>query len=213
MKFSYAFLCSIALLLFSGENNATSQRMPGCENIEAISNAIKTQIWPSWETLKRNEVKQRWPVPLNDEENCETPGSENVKCAILSHKGRFTDWCECCLSFLFDVIRLEDGSYREELRSITIFHTEATLESTIHAAQRLLSDIRTSDGAANPQVTDWTLSGNKKMSRMIRWETQLNDKNFIAKAIDLQIYQTGSGWTLYVIMSRERVDLSKAATK
>jgi hypothetical protein len=207
-----SFYVIVALLIFSNEYSVASQRMPGCENIDAVSNAIKTHIWPSWDTMNRKKVKRVWPSSLADEENCETVG-KNVKCKILSHKGRFTDWCECCDTFLFDVIRLEDGSYREQLRSITIFHTEATLEATIQAAQKLFSDIRASDGGADPQFTDWNLDSDNKVSTMIRWQTQLDEKNFIAKAIDLRIYQTGSGWTLYIILSRERVDLSKAATK
>lgn len=202
-------LCVLTLIglgVTSSTSIAEEIRIPGCEDIDTISSVITT-LWPSWDSISRNKIKDTWH--LDFVENGDTNQSAERKFVSLTHEGRFTDWCECCYTFNFHLTPLKDSSYQDQIESITIFHTEATFDETVTSTRKLLSAIRASEQGNDPNVSDWSLDTKDMLVRIIWWNTKQSAESFIANAVNLQIYRSGKDWTLYMNLSKQKVDLPK----
>jgi len=189
-------IAAIVTVLLTCSDSSDAAALMGCEDREQVVNLVKTLTTVDWR-WNRNRIRGIWPQALV-EKDLQREGLDPQRgWTMLSHRGRFTDWCECCETFEFHLKWEHDETVTEKLSRVTIFYSGTDRDQISELAQSLLLIIVPSKKHAI--LSDEWIPKNKTNSRfqIFRQESG-EDGAQTDSGADVEISQKGNVWTLYL---------------
>lgn len=191
------FVLLVLMLISCATSGA--ELLIGCKDAEQLINLVKTLRSGEWNQWNRQKIQGLWSESLT-EKNLETLDAEPGKrWVMLTHTGRFTDWCECCETFQFELEQRSDGTTSERLTSVTIFHSDMKLENLIQLAQSLLLIIVPSESDKILSKKEWELNKDSQtLYQMYLPKPEVKGGVSRSNGADIQISRKDGVWTLYL---------------
>ena len=161
--------------------------LAGCPLPTTLASGLRTLRDRGWVDIGPDELVQIWPTTLV---RLDCPSGDGPPC-LYGRRGRVRDFCECCETFEFDLIRTQGTPPQRRLRFVFIYYSARTYAEAESVGTQLARamGLPESSGRIGP-------SRSQPVNRQFQWT---EDSTLPMRVLDVQV-RPAQLWTVYLAL-------------